>query len=352
MPEPRSVSRTRAEGAPPPRRRAALWVALAGVVVLGAIAALFLIFKAETRKRLELPIEIPESRPTGDPVPIAYGVKPGDVFVTEARSKNRLVTALAQAVETKEGMQFDATIIVGHQVAARPQGGTSSTIHAFRERVVTHVPEIDVLMDTQLGDRGNPYEVTFDRDEKGRPIRSTQRPPPRTKAVLSDLKRLAVDVALSGLGDLATNYLPARDVRLGEAWDFAEVSDSLPGVEAIFRRVSQRQDAPEGYPPVEVKARLQAVAREPFEGEDCLRLRLAASLTMNGETHPPAYVGYISGAATIDGSIWVSVATGIVWGIDAKTAILSSYRNETLPPQERRSEGTLVAKTRRADRMP
>jgi hypothetical protein len=40
------------------------------------------------------------------------------------------------------------------------------------------------------------------------------------------MQRFVLDGIVSGLGDLATNWLPGRDVRIGEVWPMASAPRS------------------------------------------------------------------------------------------------------------------------------
>jgi hypothetical protein len=344
---PTRPSRARPVAPPPASRRAKLWAAFAAVVALGAIALVFFVFRAKEHERVSLPIDIPVSRPTGDPIHVRYAVKAGDIFITEGKSTNRILSTIREDVDTSNGMQFDARSTVGHQVFT--EDGLQSRVLFYLDRVDTQIPSVRDQLWGALGNRAFPYAVRFARGPDGHPL------PGHTVDKMTQLapgRRLAVDSVLSGLSDLATNWLPPHDVRVGEVWDVASVSDVMPRVEILFRGFAQRPGKPDGYPAVVSKAVLQVVAREPHEGEDCLRLRIAALMEMNGDTVLPAYPGWITGAATIDGFIWVSVDTGIVWGVDAKSSLVSNYRNEVLPPRELRSEGTITSLTHRSTSMP
>src|SRR5262245_15138360 len=226
MDEPRTRP-SRARPVPPPAasRRTKLSVALAGLVVLGAIAVLFFVLKAKETATLTLPIDIPTSKPTGDPIHVAYAVKPGDIFVMECKSANRILTTTRTDVDTKEGMQFDARTTIGHEVVAR-DGGMMSKVVLYLDRVDSHIPEVRADLANALFNRASAYTVMFERDAKGVPIPGKVHPDFVTQT--NPRRRIAVDSVLSGLSDLAANWLPPHDVRIGETWEVASVADVIP----------------------------------------------------------------------------------------------------------------------------
>jgi hypothetical protein len=160
---------------------------------------------------------------------------------------------------------------------------------------------------------------------------------------------VALDTLTAGLSDLTTNWLPARDVRLGETWDVAEVADVLPRIEGILARTVGANGP--GFPKAQARGRVGAQALETRDGEPCLRLQLAISAQQEGEVSAPAAEGWLTAAGRVEGAIWVSTATGIVWGYEIDAELKASY----VVPQrvtERHARQRIVARTARADAMP
>jgi hypothetical protein len=326
------------------RRGRPLWTVGAVVLVVAGLVVAYALFLSDRARRHELPVRWPVSIPRGDPVPVAHGVAAGDVFVTTVESSARFVLSTEDAVATRSGMRLNVAFTLGHAVAERPGGGLRSTVKAFLDRADTDVPDVREGLTLFFGDRSRPYTVAFDRDERGRPVPAT---------ASGDLRRagarLLFDRALGGLGDLVTNWLPPRDVRLGEAWDLAGVAD-LSGAQETVHFLA-RSGAGEGYPAPVVRGAASAEATEERDGEPTLRLRVVWSLSQEGEAAAPAKAGRLTTAAVIEGTVWVSRATGLVVEALFESRILSSYLVPNYPT-ERKGEGRVTWRTRRAERMP
>jgi hypothetical protein len=337
--------------APPNRKRVLLWVAAGLVALAGVIVFVRFVVLSDSSEKFELAVDIPESAPYGEPVPIAYGVAAGDEFSTIVFATNRILGA-AEGAQTKDGMALDVRMTWKHVVRAREGApGTTSEVAIKLHRADTHIPRLRDAYWMALGSEVAPYTLTFDRDADGKPVKGSVRGGP-----VAAEQRYVLDGCMAGLGDLATNWLPDRPVRLGEAWELSEGVDVLPNVERIVRSVVQRQrkgpdENPAGFPKAVTKARVQAVSLEDRDGEPCLKLRIALSMKIEGNVVPPAIEGWISGAGRIDGWIWVSRKTGIVWGLDYSSDVISTYRNSELPT-ERKAHGHVDASTKRVAKTP
>jgi hypothetical protein len=162
-------------------------------------------------------------------------------------------------------------------------------------------------------------------------------------------QRKVLDSVLCGLGDVSTNYLPPRPVRLGEVWDLDEAVD-LPGILTVVKYVARTDEYPGGYPEIRRVGKVAAEALESRDGEPCLRLRLVVYVTQEGEAVAPALPGRVSTAAKIDGHVWISASKGTLWEQDLASEIMTSYL--CARPTERHATAKLTAKSARGERMP
>jgi hypothetical protein len=335
----------RSASAPPPRSRAKLLIAAGALLLL--VAGLFVaaaVFWGDRARRHAFPVRWPREAPGGDVVPVAHDVKPGDVFATTVESVAHFVLTVEERVSARSGMYLRTQYTFAHAVEEKPGGGRRSVVRALLDKARTDVPDVEEAIERVLGNRENPYTVTFDRDASGRPDRAT---------VAGSLEKPAVralfDRSLGGLGDLATNYLPPRDVRVGETWDLASVAD-LPGAQEVVHFVA-RTGTTAGFPKPAVRGVVGAEGVEDRDGEPTLRLRVVWYLTQEGDVAAPAMPGWLTTAALLEGTVWVSRRTGIVWEGDVESRLLSSYLVEKLPI-ERKGEGRVTWKTRRAETPP
>ena len=312
------------------------------MVVLG-IAAYYWFVLADRHRHHEYQVQWPADAPRGDPVHVAYGVKAGDVFVTDLRFESGLVLGFAQG-DPMGGMRLDGLMTVAQAVEPAEGGRLRSTVKVYLELCdATYAPMKQAVWDL-FRDRAHPYTVTFDRDASGRPVLASV-----GGALARSERRVMLDTLTAGLGDLATSWLPPRDVRLGESWDVAECAD-VPGILPVVRKVAGTEGA-SGFPAGRVKGRVGAEAVEAKEGEECLRLRIAVYTTMEGEVVPPAREGWLTTAGRIQGQIWVSLATGVVWAMDVTADLTSSYLVKD-KADERMAKQHVTTKTARATKMP
>jgi hypothetical protein len=337
-------SRRSASAPTPKSRRKVYFGAAALVLLLAGLVIAYQLSWGDRARHHDFPVRWPVSAPTGDPVSVAYDVKPGDVFVTTVESFGQFVLSVEEHVSTKSGMYLRVAFTLGHRVEEKPGGGLRSTVKALLDRASSDIPDVRETIQLLLGDRTTPYTVTFDRGADGRPDRATtggdvKKPPLRTM----------FDRALGGLGDLVTNYLPPRDVRVGETWDLASVAD-LPGAQEVVH-FAARSGATEGYPAPRIRGVVAAEGLEDREGEPTLRLRVIWYLDQEGDAVAPAKPGWLTTAALLDGTVWVSRKTGIVWEADVASRMISSYLVPNYPT-ERKGEGRITWKTRRAEKMP
>ena len=369
---------------PPPtsRRKVILW-AVVGVVLLGGGVTAALLSLSDTNVHHVLPLAVPASAPTGEALHIDHALKAGDVFVTTLISKSGILQTTDEKIDPKEGMNFDVKFTVGHgvQAAAAPATGLSSLVRLYVERADAKFGPMSDAVWLMLGNRDSPYEVVFRRDAQNRPDRaSIPSADAKTRA-----RRHMLDLVLAGLGDLSSNFLPARDVRAGEVWDLDEVGDFKDGIENVIRQIAQRQPDPKGFPPVKIVGKVRANGFEPRppvtltyddlpapdgkppagtppppppppppagETEPCLRLDLFITVTMEGETHEPKMgPGWISSAARIAGPLWVSRSTGVLWAVDFTGDVVSTYRTG-IRPTEIKARMRIKSTTERAKRMP
>jgi hypothetical protein len=274
---------------------------------------------------------------------VGHGVKPGDLFVTRLEFQSGVILGF-DTPDPFDGMRLDGLVRIGHGVTERP-GGLRSTVRVVLDRVTATYGPMREAVAGPLQGEGSPYTVTFDREADGRPVPAGA----SGGGEAAHAQRRAVDTVTAGLGDLRTNWVPDRPIRLGEAWDVTDVADILPNVLEMLRRAAGTQGP--GYPEPEVRGRVGAEALEDRGGEPCVRLRVACGARVEGYAKPPAVATWLTAAARVEGTIWVSRATGIVWGMDLAGDLRSSY---LIPdrPQHRNARQRITATTERAKEMP
>jgi len=319
-------------------KRVALWIGLAALVAATAVVVGYRLFMSEKNRRHEYPISWPKAAPVGDPVRILHEVKAGDVFTTTTLSNASIVLAVDSVNPKDDGMKLDVRYATTHVIEAR-EGGLRSKVTLAVERADSTHPSMKAVVWAALGGVGasTPYGVTFDREPSGAPIPGTV-----NELGIPTQQRLVLDGIVCGLGDLATNWLPGRDVRVGEVWPM-ETCARIPNVAAVIKRVAEAKREG-GYPEPRLRAEVAAEGIEFKDTEECLRLRLVLYFTMEGDAKAPAAPGWLSAAAFVDGHVWVSVATGLPWASDLDAGITSSYAIAT-KTEERRAIQKIASKT-------
>ncbi len=319
---PSPARRRTSASAPPARasRRSKLLLLGAAVLTLGGLGVGYSFFLADLNPTHSYPISWPTSAPAGDPVRILHEVKAGDVFTTTTVSNASFVLAVDSVDPKDAGMKFDVKYASRHAIEPR-EGGLRSKVTLEVVRADATYPPLKDAVWKFLGARESTvaYVVSFDRDASGRPVAGTV----VETGGLPKMQRLVLDGVVSGLGDLATNWLPGRDVRIGEVWPMASCA-SLPNVVDVIRQVAEATRSG-GYPESKLRAEVAAEGIEFKNTEECLRLRLVLYFTMEGDAVAPAIPGWLSAAAFVDGHVWVSTATGIPWASELDAGVTTTY---------------------------
>jgi len=319
-------------------KKVALWIGLAGLLAAAAVVVGYRVFLSGKNRHHEYAISWPSSAPVGDPVKILHEVKAGDVFTTTTVSNASIVLAVDSVNPEDDGMRLDVRYATTHAIEAREGGLRSRVILAVQRADSTH-PSMKAVVWAALGGPGTstPYGVTFDREPSGVPIPGTL-----VELGIPKQQRFVLDGIVCGLGDLATNWLPGRDVRIGEVWPM-ETCARIPNVGDVIKRVAEAKREG-GYPEPRLRAEVSAEGIEFKDTEECLRLRLVLYFTMEGDAKEPAAPGWISAAAFVDGHVWVATATGIPWASELDAGVTSSYAvaNKT---EERRAIQKITSRT-------
>ena len=332
---------------PPPRPRKQLILAAVGAVVLiGGFVTYYKLVLSDSARHHEFAIDWPVPAPRGDPIEIGHEWKAGDVFLTKYGSRFQIVLTVDNNVSLNIGMNLEVGLIVGHGIKASPPDSPPGLVSTRRTAVTdarSTPPEWAAPVWTTLNNRAVPCEYVEPLDPTGKSIG------PVVGGPLDEEQRKVLDGVLCGLGDLTTNYLPPRPIRLGDVWKLSDAVD-LPGIMMVVRKVARSDEYPSGYPEIKIDGRVAAEALEPRDGEPCLRLRLVVYVTQEGDAVAPALPGRISTAAKIDGHIWISTAKGAFWEQDIASEIMTSYLS--VRPTERHATARLTAKTARGEHMP
>jgi hypothetical protein len=332
----RSTTRTRA--AERERSRLGLWIAVGALVLVGGG---WLAFRLLGGPKHAYEVEWPENRPTGEPLRVERALRAGDRFATRIETKTRILLSSDYA-DVEQGMKVDAKLEVAHEVSAR-EGGLRSTyrwklLDASSDVRDPSAEAMQAMLWRVLGDSQTPFVLVRERDATGRVLADS--PAPSGAAAV---QAMALDLLLSGLSDPSLDYLPrGRDVRLGEVWRlFDEVAD-LPGMERAVRKGTATEG--EGFPPLIRAGVVKAEAVEPGAGGETLRLRVVFTVSMEGDTRPPAPPGRISLAGKGEGLVRVSLRTGLPVETDVRTEMQSSLVREGLAPAERVLRQTIRSK--------
>ncbi len=160
-------------------------------------------------------------------------------------------------------------------------------------------------------------------------------------------ERDSLDYCLSGLSDLTSSYLPARDVRAGEVWDLHDAA-SLGNLVEMMRFLATINPRPEGFPQGKLEGRVGEPTPETKDGEACVRLKVALQALCEGEVVAPARAGYISSVAKVEGKAWVSVETGVLWALETVAEGRATYKKSN-SQEERRVRQFVTLATKRVD---
>jgi hypothetical protein len=332
----RSQARRAAIAAAPRKRtKAKLALVAGGCVALVVGAVLYL--KGTSRESHELSIDWPVGKPGGPVVAVGHDVKAGDAFAVAVSSDTGVV--LGDAVDPMQGMKLAARMTWDHAIEAREGGGLGSTVTVrlddARGTLVNLPSTVKVLLSGP-----SPLRYRLDREANGKPIAGTMR-----VAAEGSEGRRALEYLLCGLTDLTSNYLPAREVRLGETWDLAECA-TLGDIVDSIRFLATLRPTPDGFPKGGWKGSVGAEALEPRNGEPCVRLKLALEVRIDGDVGQPAEPGWISAIAKVEGSAWVSTSTGVLWAIETRGEVRSTY-DVGRTKYERRAKQQVVGTTTR-----
>lgn len=264
-----------------------------------------------------LDVDWPAARDGGEVVPVGHAVKAGDAFDTTLKVRTGVV--LGEAVDPMGGMTLDAELRLEHTVGPADGGALRSTLAVRLDTCAGTLPFLPGLVSGALRAEP-PVQFFVDRDPDGRPRAGTARIDPAVES-----RRVALEYLFSGLTDLSTTYLPAREVRLGEVWDLAECAQ-LGGIVEAVRTLATLNPRPAGFPAGAWKGKVGADAVEEHAGARCVRLKLALETRIDGPVVAPAEPGSLSAVAKVEGFAWVALDTGVLWGIDTRSEVRSTYK--------------------------
>ncbi len=313
-----------------------LWLVVGAVAVVAAVW--FFVVKADGNVRHRLPIAWPVAHAGGDAVSMSYAVKAGDAF--ESTAKVRTGVVMGADIDPMKGMSFLATVRWTQTVAAAEGGALRSSIVTKLDECTGTLPILGYVKSGLMSTK--PLTFELQRDATGRPVPGTGRVTPG----LED-QRPSLDYCLSGLSDLTSSYLPPREVRVGDVWELREAA-SLGGLVEMMRFLATVIKAPEGFPKGELEGRLGAEALETKAGEPCVRLKLALQALCEGEVVAPARPGWISALAKVEGTVWVSTATGVVWALETVAEGRATY-DKGQAKEERRVRQFVEVTTKRVE---
>jgi hypothetical protein len=306
------------------------------VAALGLSAAVWGAFRLFGRATHEVEVRFPQSRPTGEPLRIEPGLRAGDRFLTTVESKARIVLASDYA-DAGQGMKIDARLEVAHDVAAGPAGGLRSRLAWKLVDASSDIPGRQADLWRVLASADSP--LVIERPAGSRALDPASRP--------QALQIGALELLTSGFADPTLSCLPAgRDVRLGEAWDLFDEVAPLEGMERAIRAATET--AGEGYPLFVRAGAVKAEALETHEGQPVLRLSVLFTVSMQGDTRPPAPPGRVSLGGKGEGTVRVSRETGLPVTFDLATEFRSTVEREGRSAVERAAKQTVSASTRRS----
>ena len=299
----------------PERKKGPLLAAAGGVVVL--LVLLYYLILGGGKPHHTIDVTELESEPTGDPISVAYDVHAGDAFETVVVAHGAMGISVTQAIPAG-GMALDSQLTTRHEIVAKEGGRLSSTVSARCDTFTTTVP-----MDERFIPEHEEFVLRFDRDSSGRPVATSV-----VYEGLEGYRKLLLALVSAGLCDWATNYLPPRPVRVGEAWNLAETADVSSATE-IVRFVATLNKPWKGFPTPTTKGRVKVAARESHADEDSLRLRISLSTNVEGPVTKPAREGSISAAMKVEGDAWISMKTGLLLETNLDASLISTYLWDT-----------------------
>ncbi|MFO0934439.1 MAG: hypothetical protein U1E39_17260 [Planctomycetota bacterium] len=313
-----------------------LWIVVGAFVVVGAIW--WFVMKAPGDVQHRFPIDWPVATASGDVVAIKHAVKAGDVFETRAVMKSGVVMGADH--DPMAGMSFLATVTWRQTVAAADGGRLRSTYVVKLDQCDGTLPILGFVKTGLMGDKPVTFELM--REASGKPVAGTGRLLPGLEK-----ERDSLDYCLSGLSDLTSSYLPARDVRVGEVWDLHDAA-ALGNLVEMMRFLATINPRPEGFPQGKLEGRVGEPTPETKDGEACVRLKVALQALCEGEVVAPARAGYISSVAKVEGKAWVSVETGVLWALETVAEGRSTYKKSN-SQEERRVRQFVTLATKRVD---
>src|SRR5262245_53903523 len=230
--------RERLESAKPARGKssAMLWL---GAGLACAAVVVFFVVRMLSPQTHTLAIDWPVGRAGGEAVAVRHAVKAGDRFDLRVQSDTGVV--LGDAVDPMQGMKLTADMTWEHAVAATDDGRLRSTVAVRLGSASGDLPAMPSLVTAMLGGDA-PLRFTLDRDASGAPVAGSG----RVQKGAED-RRMPLEYLTSGLSDLSANYLPARDVKVGEVWDIKDCAKLGQIVEAI-RLLATLNPSPKGFP--------------------------------------------------------------------------------------------------------
>lgn len=322
-----------------------LLAALGAVVLIGGFLVYYRLRISDQSRHHEFEIVWPVASPRGEPIEIGHDLKAGDVFLTKYESHFLIVLSVENNINLKIGMNLDVALTLGHGVKVAPPDGPPGLVSTYRTAVNdarSTPPEWTAPVWLALNNSAVPCAFKLPRDASGAVTGKA------TGGPAAKEQRKVLDSVLCGLGEVTTNYLPPRPVRLGDVWDLDEGAD-LPGILTVVKYVARTDEYPGGYPEIRRIGKVAAEALETRDGEPCLRLRLVIYVTQEGDAVAPALPGRVSTAARIDGHVWISTTKGTLWEQDLVSEIMTSYL--CARPTERHATAKLTAKTARGEHM-
>ncbi len=317
-----------------------LWIVIGAFVAVGAIW--FLFFGSVPDPKHRFPIDWPQARAGGEPLGIAHAVKAGDTF--ESRASVRTGVVMGADFDPMSGMTLIASVSWRQTVAPIDGGRLRSSYVVKLDGCDGTLPPAIAFVKAGLM-FGPPLTFELDREASGKPVGGTGRLLPGFEK-----KRPSLDYCLSGLSDVTSSYLPAREVRRGEVWDLHDAA-SLGDLVEMMRFLATVNPSPAGFPKGSLEGRVGEATDETKDGEPCVRLKLAMQALCEGDVVAPARPGYISSVAKVEGHAWVSARTGVLWALETVAEGRASYRKSTAT-EERRVRQFVTIKTTRVDPEP